>query len=801
MNKLYFIAIFLTTSFYTFSQDTCSEAVPFCDDFGSPETVVNGGNAEFGPNYGCLSTQPNPSWSLLKIQTSGILELQISQVDDVGVGIDVDFICYGPFNDPITPCQGGQLTAANTIDCSYLPNSVENLTIVSAQVGEYYLILITNFSGTNGTLTFQQTNINNADAGESDCSIVCTVSLKNNETVCVDSDFSLTTTLGNSNISPTYKWFENGVEIVGETNSELIVNSNNVQTNTYKVEINSDNCDEIATDEIVITYTDIIANLTLNNITTIELCDNNNDGFNSFDLTLNQLEIANTENVLDYSFTYFTDSGFTQQINTPTAYNNTIAYTESIYVSIEHNTFIGCIGEAQFEINVIDSPIATQLNDWFYCDDDNDGFYFFDFNSLESTIFNGQDIDKFNLSFHHTQDHANNNINPILVNYVNVDAYTSEEIFIRMENKDITACYETSSFNISVIRTPKTTQIDNWVTCDDQDNDGFYSFDLSTLTANLLNGQDETQINISFYQSQVDADYKIKPFELNYTNKKSFELEEIFVRIESTQKEECFSTMSFFIQVIENPIFDIVEEIKYICVNLLPQTVHFEIENPQENYNYSWQDENGNELSASTILNATQQGDYTITATTTDGNNCSITKTVHLLASTSAENIQFVLNEYWQEENFSITVSVTGNGVYQYAINDINGPYQESPLLINVSPGVHTVYVKEMNDCGITSKTVDVFGFSPFFTPNGDGKNDLWKVQGINFSTNSKIYIFDRYGKVMSQFQPALNQGWNGLYNNKPAPEGEYWFTAEMTNHKGEPMIRKGHFSLVRTNN
>ena len=53
----------------------------------------------------------------------------------------------------------------------------------------------------------------------------------------------------------------------------------------------------------------------------------------------------------------------------------------------------------------------------------------------------------------------------------------------------------------------------------------------------------------------------------------------------------------------------------------------------------------------------------------------------------------------------------------------------------------------------------------------------------------------------MNQFQPGLNQGWDGLYEGKPAPEGEYWFTSEMTNHKGHPIIRKGHFSLLITNN
>ena len=801
MNRIYTLVLFLIGTVSVFSQDTCASAIPFCNEFGSPDTVVNGGNAQIGPDYGCLQTQPNPSWSVLKIQDAGTLQLQISQVDNNGVGIDVDFICYGPFNDPLTPCQNGLLTAANTVACGYTDSAIENLTISNAQVGEYYLILITNFSGQDGALTFTQTNANNPNAGQSDCSILCTVSLDTNKSVCLNFDYTLTTTLGNSNINATYKWFKNGVEILGETNDELIINSSVLETNTYKVQIDSDICDDVAEDGIVISFVDVISNLKISDITTLENCDNDNDGFFTFDLTANESEIANTANSLDYIFTYYKDPNLTQQIGNPSNYTNTKPYNETVYVTIKHNTFIGCEATTEFEIHVFDTPIATQLDDWNFCDDDNDGFYEFDLNSLNEEIYNGQNSDKHNITFHFTQDEADNNINLLPILYTNDIAFEAEEIFIRIENNNKPTCFSTSSFNIHVIRTPESTQIDDWIVCDSEDNDGFTEFDLSTLTSDLLNGQDETQINVSFYQSQVDADYKITPLALNYTNKEAFEQEEIFVRLESAELESCYSTTSFYIQVIQNPVFDIIEDTQYICVNLLPQTVHFEIENMQEAYSFSWKDANGNELSTTTSLDAEAAGDYTITATTTDGNDCATTKTVHLLPAAPANIIDFAINEYWKEENFSIDVVVLGSGVYEYAIDNELGVYQDEPYFTNVTPGVHTIYVREKNNCGISSKTIDVFGFSPFFTPNGDGKHDIWKVQGINFKPLEKIYIFDRYGKLMTQFYPALNEGWDGNYNGIAAPDGDYWFTAEMTNYKGEPIIRKGHFSLIRTNN
>ncbi len=604
MYKFYLFIILLFFSKITFSQGACDIAVPFCNDFGSQDAVVNGGVAEIGPDYGCLQTQPNPTWSVLKIKTAGDISLSISQVGTNGVGIDVDYICYGPFNDPITPCQNGQLTAANTISCSYSGSAIETLTINNAQVGEYYLILITNFSEQSGVLTFEQTNV----GGESDCSIVCTVDLPEDKTICIDSDYTITTTLGHPNMeaSAQYKWFKNNVEILGETNSSLTVTSNTITSDLYRVEVDADNCDATASDEIVLNFVDVFSNFKLINISPINICDDDDDGFGTFDLTQNEVEIANLENAADYNFLYYTEPSLNTQVTTNlTNFENTAVDIQTVYVSISHKNFVGC-------------------------------------------------------------------------------------------NK----------------------------------------------------------------------------------------------------------TTSFDIIVNKNPKFDVSED-QYVCIGNTTDFKTFTILNPLDTYTYSWADENGVELSTTDSLSVSIPGDYTVTATSTNifGFTCTKTKTVHLLPAEPATITNTIINEYWVEENFSLKVEISGLGIYEYALDNVNGPYQNEAYFVNISPGIHEVFVREIHGCGISSKMVSIFGFSNFFSPNGDGINDIWKVQGINFKPSAKIYIFDRNGKLMYQFKPALGQGWNGFYRNKPAPETDYWFTAEMVNYKGEPIIRKGHFSLIRTNN
>ncbi|WP_103866403.1 hypothetical protein [Aquimarina sp. I32.4] len=68
---------------------------PNCNSLNSDCTV----EAESGPDYGCLISQPFPAWYCLRIKNSGTMEFTILQTqneDGTGTQLDVDFICYDP---------------------------------------------------------------------------------------------------------------------------------------------------------------------------------------------------------------------------------------------------------------------------------------------------------------------------------------------------------------------------------------------------------------------------------------------------------------------------------------------------------------------------------------------------------------------------------------------------------------------------------------------------------------------------------------------------------------------------------
>ena len=66
-----------------------------------------------------------------------------------------------------------------------------------------------------------------------------------------------------------------------------------------------------------------------------------------------------------------------------------------------------------------------------------------------------------------------------------------------------------------------------------------------------------------------------------------------------------------------------------------------------------------------------------------------------------------------------------------------------------------------------------------------------------NFYASSNIYIFNRYGKLITQINPK-SSGWDGMFNGKNLPSDDYWFSVELIDNGGTIRVQKGHFSLIR---
>ncbi len=176
--------------------NTCANADPFCTDNGMYEfpAGVNAGSGETGPYYDCLYTTPNPAWYYMRILNPGNIDIYMYSTPQV----DIDFCCWGPFADPITPCPNG-LTSDKVVSCSYSTSWNEHCLIPStAQTGEYYILVITNYSNSTCNINFSKV----AGTGTTDCGILPPL-VDNNGPYCVGETISLT---ANGQSGASYSW-------------------------------------------------------------------------------------------------------------------------------------------------------------------------------------------------------------------------------------------------------------------------------------------------------------------------------------------------------------------------------------------------------------------------------------------------------------------------------------------------------------------------------------------------------------------------------------------------------------------
>ena len=174
MKKIFFLLFLFAMSFVVFSQVNCNTAAPFCTGTTYNFPASTNTTAQTGPDYDCLLTQPNPAWYYLQVSQSGQIVIDMYS----SASVDIDFICWGPFSSPYGPCVSG-LTSNTVVDCSYSTAASETCTIPNAVVGQYYMLLITNFSNQTTNIVFSQSNAGQGGAGATNCNILCNITSMN----------------------------------------------------------------------------------------------------------------------------------------------------------------------------------------------------------------------------------------------------------------------------------------------------------------------------------------------------------------------------------------------------------------------------------------------------------------------------------------------------------------------------------------------------------------------------------------------------------------------------------------------
>lgn len=589
----------------------------------------------------------------------------------------------------------------------------------------------------------------------------------------------------------TILWYANATGGTPLNNTTILLNNT-----TYYASQTLNNCESPSRFAVTVTIFETVIPTLSSSIPVLKTCDNNLDGedtngFTIFDLTLNKSILLNGKSDLDFTIAYFTDAGYapSSKIWAPNSFTNTQVNTQTIYAQIFNNLDQTCFTENSFTIEVSKLPIIQSSIVFKNCDEDGtpDGFTDFNLNEVNAIITNNNN--DLTVTYHLSVADANAGLN--VLNPSPFNNATAQIVYARVENSD--GCYRISAVNldVSVTSFPAGFNFELENCAIDNTNDNFSTFDLTEATNYFLTQLPPQHLSVHYFRTLSDA--QLEQNEIlsvqTYQNDTPFS-QTLYVRVENMDNGDCFG-IGPYLTLTVNPIpkFDL-EPNSFVCLNDF--SISVSAQNPGATYNYIWYDENNAIVGNNITLQLLKGGDFSVTATNAFG--CATTKSINVKESITAtiETIDIVDDS----DNNIITVHISGNGLYEIALDNINNsvPFSGNTFVFsNVKAGLHTVYIRDKNGCGTTSQQIAVIEFPKFLTPNGDGINDTWNVIGASLQPDSLIYIYDRFSRLLAKINPAGN-GWNGTFNGRELPSNDYWFTAKLA----DGHYRKGHFSLIR---
>ncbi|WP_092468110.1 T9SS type B sorting domain-containing protein [Winogradskyella thalassocola] len=803
--------IFCCSLVYAQQPNDCQFAVTVCGNSDFSLNVNGIGSQELNNSNTCGSQENNSIWLEVNIATAGTLAFTLSPSSS-NISEDYDFFVFGPnvscgnigqaircsTTNPAAANQGNNRTGLNatSTETSEGPGAAGDSFVSEIDVlaGESYFIVIDRPIGNSpfslewtGTATFPEAPSNPITANTISTSLpsidVCdsTAPFDDNITEFDFTNLSQDIINGESDVIVTYHTSESDANISVDALGNIFNNTASNETVYIRVENATTGC-------FIINDVDInVSALTnFNEPTDYNICDDDIDGddqngISTFDFNTKSLEIIDGIVGVNYDISYYLNQATAEASTSPLSlsYRNTAPTPTEIIVRIQ-DLDSGCIGFTSFNINVDPKPIANNIS-LIQCDEDGipEGFTTFNITQAANDITEGEPNST--IEYYLSQLDAENQENAI--DGSSFDNFFNPQIIYARVTNVSTSCVNFSEISLEV-STTSTNNVSIQLCDTDGTEDGFMEFNLGTVVSTIFPNTIDDFVLV-YYETYEDALLETNSIAADFTNTIPYN-QTIYGRVENTNA--CYGISEIELTVLKLPNIETTFETQY-CLNFFPETITLNgglIDDIPNNYYYEWS--TGEDTST---IDVNAPGTYTVRVSNTNG--CFKDRTITVLPSNVATvtNIEVVD----ATQNNTITVFVSGEGDYEYALDDSNGPYQNASTFENVEPGLYTVYIKDKNNCGVTDALVSVIGFPKFFTPNNDDDNDYWQVKGISslFQENSSVLIFDRYGKLLKELDP-LSVGWDGTFNGEIMPTSDYWFKVKLQDGR----LFTNHFALKR---
>jgi gliding motility-associated-like protein len=555
------------------------------------------------------------------------------------------------------------------------------------------------------------------------------------------------------------------------------------------------------------------------NPTPLEVCDDSlPTGTESFDLTVSETEISNQDPDLIYEY-YMTQAGAETQnpaerIADPANHESA---SGSVWVRVMNEFRIDYQGincYAIVELPLVVNPLPLIADNPLYpiCEPQTDNVAIFTLNTQNAAILGAtQSSSEYTVSYY---------LEPTLLtqlpnSYQNIS--NPQVVYVKVTN-NATGCENPTGIVTLLVEegttaNPIASTHPDLVQCDEYlDNDGHAEFDLTVFTSEIIGANNPADVVVYYYDDAAAMTADLAQLPGVYAN--AIALPEAYVNttalsqtiyavvVNPNTTSGCPAITPLTLTIHELPEPTLNEGT--VCINsetgvlITTHTIYSNLD--PATHTFIWTDELGNQVGTGADYEASQAGEYTLTVTHVV-TGCVNTKVVLVRQSEPPTVAYQVTNAF--TDNQIITVYAQGvtspdlnNGNYVYSID--GGAFQTSNVFENVGAGEHTIVVHDTLGCEDVTIIASVINYPKFFTPNGDNHNDTWNIIGLHDQLKAKIYIFDRYGKLLKQLSPSNeSDGWDGTYNGRPLPSTDYWFTVEYIENN-QTKVFKSHFALKR---
>ena len=281
--------------------------------------------------------------------------------------------------------------------------------------------------------------------------------------------------------------------------------------------------------------------------TELEICDDGTpDGFTQIDLTEKDDEIQGGN--VNYAISYYLTQADADSETNPLAIPYTNISNPQTVIARGQDINTGCYTTVALDLKVSPSPVANTPPELTNCDPESDGFGVFTLTDRDLDISGG--VAGVIISYHETLSDAENDVSALSSPYINTEINT-QTVFARLLNPTITTLCATIVELVLVVNpTPQLFDPTPLEVCDD-DTDQFAQFDLTSKEAEFLNGVSPAEVNISYYETQTDAENETNEIAVpaDYTNLSNSQVVWIRVAYNATGCEKITS-----LELIVNPL-------------------------------------------------------------------------------------------------------------------------------------------------------------------------------------------------------------------------------------------------------